>query len=88
MKITDILISFIAMLIYIVFLLITICALIVKDIVQGITLIITQFYESIIWCITDDSKQYKFKKYILRKSLNVISKLWTWLVTKERELYV
>ena len=88
MKITDILISFIAMLIYIVFLLITIAALIVKAILQGITLIFTQFYESIIWCITDDSKQYKFKKYILRKSLNVISKLWTWLVTKERELYV
>ena len=88
MKITDILLAFIAMLIYIVFLLITIVLLIMKAILQGITLIFTQFYESIIWLFTDDSKQYKFKKYIIRKLLNIISKIWTWLATKERELYV
>lgn len=87
MKITDILISFIALLIWLVFLTITLVVMMVKAILQGITLIFTQFYESIIWLFTDDSKQYKFKKYILRKTLNVISKLWTWLATKERELY-
>lgn len=75
MKITDILISFIALLIWLVFLTITLLAMMVKAILQGITLIFTQFYESIVWCITDDIKQYTFRKYILKICINLLLKL-------------
>ncbi len=48
----------------------------IKAIVQGITLIITQLYESIIWLFTDDSKQYTFRKYILNICIKVLLKLF------------
>lgn len=84
--ITNIIISFIALIIWLIFLLITICALIIRAILQGITLIITQFYESIKWLFTDDSKPHKFKKYILRKCKDILAKVWNYLDRAERRL--
>lgn len=85
--ITNIIISFIALIIWLIFLIITLVAKVIKAILQGITLMFTQFYESIVWCITDDTKQYTFRKYILRKCKYVLHKLWHWLDDKEKVIY-